>query len=287
MNNSLKILIVGATGYIGKRIFERLFRLYTTYGTSTSGNNGTIKLNLLTPNDFNFNLIEKDDFVILTSAISEPDLCTKQITFTWQVNVKGTIEFINRVLDRGGRVIFFSSDVVYGNQEIVFDENQPCNPLGVYAEMKCEVEREFAQVNSFKSVRLSYVFSSEDKFTHYICCCAQQGKTVEIFQSFFRAIVYREDVVSGIHMLLESWNDFPERYINFGGPEILSRVQFVECLKNIAFCNLDYKVSEPPKEFFEQRPRFIAMKSPVFSKLLGRLPLTLSEAAFVEFKIHN
>ncbi len=57
------------------------------------------------------------------------------------MNVTGTSNFIQSVIDRGARVVFFSRDTVYGEREDAFDESAVCNPAGEYAEMKREVEQ--------------------------------------------------------------------------------------------------------------------------------------------------
>jgi hypothetical protein len=46
---------------------------------------------------------------------------------------------------------------------------------------------------------------------------------------------------------------------------------------------LKFKVTEPAVEFFANRPRVIAMRSPFLAELLGRPALTLREAILKEF----
>jgi nucleoside-diphosphate-sugar epimerase len=158
-----------------------------------------------------------------------------------------------------------------------------CNPAGEYAEMKREVERRFSGNASFKAIRLSYVFSREDKFSRYLAGCAERNEEADLFHPFFRAIVHRDDVVEGALALVARWDEVPEQVINFGGPQVLSRVDFAECLREAHFNGLRFKVTEPGADFFKNRPRVIAMTSPVFARLLRRPPRTLREAARLEF----
>ena len=97
--------------------------------------------------------------------------------------------------------------------------------------MKCEVEQRFSGNASFKAIRLSYVFSREDKFSRYLTGCAERNEEADLFHPFFRAIVHRDDVVDGALALAAHWDDFPEQVINFGGPQVLSRIEFAECLR--------------------------------------------------------
>jgi len=165
----------------------------------------------------------------------------------------------------------------------VFDEGANSNPAGEYALMKYEVEQRFLDNPSFKAIRLSYVYSLQDKLSCYLTGCVNQNEEAELFHPFFRAVVYLDDVVSGVLALADRWAETPERIINFGGPQVLSRIDFAECLRKAYLHDLRFKVTEPEADFFKNRPRFISMTSPIFTRLLGRPPQTLFEAAQLEF----
>jgi nucleoside-diphosphate-sugar epimerase len=283
MNNNPKLIVVGASGYIGKPLHRSAITRSLFYGTSSTGGGDLIRLQLDVPDEFDYGLIHPSDVVLLTAAISAPDICAREHARAWAVNVTGTSEFITKVMARGGRIIFFSSDTVYGECNNTFDETSQVNPAGEYAEMKQEVEKRFLDNPLFKVIRLSYVFSREDKFTKYLSGCAERGEEAELFHPFYRAIVHRDDVVEGALALAERWDEFPQPVINFGGPEVLSRIDFAECLKSAALPTLKYRVTEPGDDFFENRPRVIAMSSNVLPELLGRSSHRLLEAAQIEF----
>lgn len=279
----MKVYVIGATGYLGKPLLMHAETKFPACGTTSSSTEHLLSLRLDEPVRFDYDCIQGGDVVILTAAISSPDVCSKEYELAWSINVTGTSTFVNNVIARGARVIFFSSDTVYGEREVEFDEAVACNPAGEYAEMKCEVEQRFAGNASFKAIRLSYVFSREDKFSRYLADCVERNEAAALFHPFFRAIVHRDDVVEGALALAENWDEVPEQVINFGGPQVLSRIDFAECLREAYFNDLRFKVMEPGEDFFNNRPRVIAMKSPVFARLLGRQPRTLFEAARLEF----
>lgn len=251
--------------------------------TSRVAREGTIQLDLQHPYSFDYEAIAPGLCVFILAAISAPDICAREYDRAWAVNVSGTSSFIQAVIDRGARVIFFSSDTVYGERKDEFDETAAPNSAGEYAEMKREVEQRFSGNASFKAIRLSYVFSREDKFSRYLAGCAERNEEADLFHPFFRAIVHRDDVVEGALALALRWGEVSEQIINFGGPQVLSRIDFAECLRNEYFHDLRFKVTEPGADFFRNRPRVIAMTSPVFARLLGRPPRTLCEAARLEF----
>ena len=279
----MRLLIAGTSGYIGSPLLESAKVACYACGTSSMYVSGLQSLRLERPDDFDYSLIQPADVVLLSAAISAPDICAREHSRAWAVNVTGTSEFITQVISRGGRVVFFSSDTVYGERGDAFDETAKSNPAGEYAEMKAEVEKRFLGNPLFKSIRLSYVFSWEDKFTKYLSGCTERGEEAELFHPFYRAIVHRNDVVEGVLALAQRWDEFPQQVINFGGPEVLSRIDFAECLQRIALPGLRFRVTEPGDEFFKNRPRVIAMSSDILPKLLGRLSRTMAEAARVEF----
>ena len=278
----MSFVIIGASGYIGLHLLEKAPS--DSWGTASGCRaSGLMGFDLAHSDRFPWGQLFKGDVIFMTAAISSPDICACEHARAWAVNVTGTSEFITNVIARGGRVVFFSSDTVYGERSDTFDESAESNPAGEYAEMKSEVEKRFLGNPLFKSIRLSYVFSREDKFTKYLSGCAERGEEVELFHPFYRAIVHRNDVVEGALALAQRWDEFPQPVINFGGPEVLSRIDFAECLKHAALPKLKYRVTEPGDEFFNNRPRIIAMSSNVLPELLGRASRCLLEAAQIEF----
>lgn len=276
---SNKIWIIGCSGLIGRGLYSAAKKMAAHRRLSCELL--TCRLNDISSiEDTSFG---EGDIVFLLAAISSPDTCRGEHEKAREVNVVGTSALIQRVIAHGARVVFFSSDTVYGEREDGLDETAVCNPAGEYAEMKREVEQRFAGNESFKAIRLSYVFSREDKFSRYLTACAERNEEADLFHPFFRAIVHRDDVVEGALALAKHWDEVPEQVINFGGPQLLSRIDFAECLREVRLHDLRFKVTEPGADFFKNRPRIIAMTSPVFARLLGRQPRTLSEAARLEF----
>jgi len=276
------VVVIGASGYIGALLL--LNAPHGSWGTSSGREaSGLVGVDLTNPEMFPWDRLHGDDVVVMTAAISAPDICACEHERAWTVNVTGTSELISQVISRGARVVFFSSDTVYGERGDTFDETAKNNPVGEYAEMKAEVEKRFLGNPLFKSIRLSYVFSREDKFTKYLSGCAERDQEAELFHPFYRAIVHRDDVVDGALALAHRWDEFPQQVINFGGPEVLSRIDFAECLKHNALPDLRFRVTEPGDEFFKNRPRVIAMSSEILPVLLGRPSRTLAEAVRIEF----
>lgn len=274
---------MGATGYLGRVLYNQTPASFVPMGTTRADVKNLTRLDLNYPNEFNYNHISEKDTLILTAAISAPDVCSSDFENSWNLNVEGTTKFINRATERGARIIFCSSDAIYGETSVNAFENTPPSPLGEYAKMKLEVENRSQDNPLFKAIRLSYIFSNEDKFTKYLISCAKLNSEAEVFHPFNRAVIYRQDVVDGIFSLAQKWEEFPQKIINFGGHSTISRVDFSKLMQKIAIPNLQLKIVEPADDFFSNRPRVISMKSQTLEKLLGRETTTLEQAIKKEF----
>ena len=280
----MKVVVVGSHGYIARRTIQVLQDIQThVVPVSSRAGAGELCLDLRWTQFFCYEEIYRGDVVLMAAAISSPDICRDQRDFVISVNVTGTMDFLSRCLDRGARIIFLSSDTVYGERASDFDETATCNPVGEYAMMKHEVEGRFLGNPSFKTIRLSYVFSREDKFTKYLCGCAERGEEAEIFHPFNRAVVHRDDVVQGAIALARRWDEFPQSVINFGGPDVISRIEFAQTMKDSVLPALRFRQIDPAEEFFANRPRIIQMKSPLLASLLERPARSLRYAAHLEF----
>jgi len=283
--NPQKIIVIGASGNLGKRLLEKACKKYSCIGTSSRGEHNLMLLDLQNPGNFVKDNVRPGDMVIITAAISAPDICANEHKYAFNVNVTGTSKLIGDSLAAGAKVLFFSSDMVYGEKENYFDEGLACDPVGEYAIMKHDIERKYVDCTSFKSIRLSYVFSKDDKFTSYLINCENRQVEAEVFHPFYRSVIYRDDVVDGVLGLVEKWDQIIERNINFGGAELISRADFASLLVGLKLINLRLRISNPPSNFFEKRPRTIAMRSNLLTTLIGRPPVNLSDAIKIEFDI--
>jgi dTDP-4-dehydrorhamnose reductase len=275
---NFKLIIAGADGYIGQRIQRRVQNNNNVILLSPLSNDNYKFFDLLQISKFNFNIINKSDTIILLAGISSPDLCNKQYQYSFKINVIGTIEFISCCLKKGARVLFFSSDTIYGNSKERNDENIfPTNPIGEYGNMKLLVEKYFRGEPNFKSFRLSYVFSWNDKFMIYLRECFEREITAEIYDPLIRKVVYIEDLISCIINIHKGWEKFNNQYFNICGPDYLSRVEIANYfIQNIGHLNL--KIIKPDNDFFKARPPKINFNSLNSTLLLGKNFTPISEA---------
>ena len=283
--------IIGAKGNIGSRLVEKTEGKYDIRKVVSPArphlfthDSGYHVINLAEDGfRYDFDTLKMGDTVAFCAAISEPSVCANQFQDSLRVNVTSTGDFIYEALKRGCKVIFLSSDAVYGNVLGEFDEEEKVDPLGVYAEMKAVVEKRFLEYPLFKVLRLSYNFFKEDRFTTYLRNCAEEGATAEIFDPFSRSVVHRDDTVDAIIALYNNWDVCEESVINCGGPETLSRVEFAKILKDSVYPDLKMKMVTPNEKFYNDRPAIVSMRSNHLEEVLGRPARSIQDAVTLEF----
>ena len=283
--------IVGAQGNIGSRLVEKTEGKYDIRKITSPSRvhllteaNAYHVINLAEDiSNYDYDTLKMGDTVAFTAAISEPSVCADQFEVALRVNITSTGDFIYEALKRGCKVIFLSSDAVYGNVLGEFDEEETVDPLGVYAEMKALVEKRFLEYPLFKVLRLSYNFFKDDRFTTYLKNCVEEEATAELFDPFSRSVVHRDDTVDAIISLYNNWEVCEENVINCGGPETLSRVQFADILKKSVFPKLKTKVTTPGDKFYNDRPAIVSMRSNLLEQVLGRPARSIEDAATLEF----
>ncbi|WP_370979192.1 NAD-dependent epimerase/dehydratase family protein [Agaribacterium sp. ZY112] len=271
--NLSKVLVVGRNGVVAKH----LLRMRDDFLSTSTQDGADYRFELANPRDFDYSEFGVGDTVIFTAAISSPDRCSREYDFAYRINVVGTKYAISRFLERGVKVLFFSSDVVYGESESVVDEESTTNPFGEYAAMKEEVERQFAGNPLFKILRLSYVISSLDSFVQYVVSCIKSGEEAEVFYPLSRKVIDVEDVVEATIRIVEDWDAYKYPVLNLCGEVDVQREEIAQLIDSSSQSaeRLKYRCVDLPEGFWDSRPKIINVESRHLSSLLGRKPRSI------------
>ena len=250
--------LIGAKGNLGRRLLEK----------------SSDEVELITTRldqhqlDYDFQSLTDKDVIAFCAAISEPTVCANNPELAMMVNVEKTIEFIEKSIQYGARVIFMSSDTVINN-------------VGIYAHMKSKVEKYIMGNLNVKILRSSYNFFRQDRFTSYLEKCVLNNEVAEVFSPFERYVIHRDDTVDAILSLSKNW--IGSQIINCGGLENVCRKEIAEVLREEIYPNLKMKIIKPPESFYKDRPSSIPMVSTELSTILGRPQRSLRESIRMEF----
>lgn len=212
------------------------------------------------------------DVMIFLAAISSPDICNDEFERCWAVNVVGTTRLIQRAIDAGIKVIFFSSDAVFGEDKgIPFTEDSTTAANTAYGKTKKAVEDTFKPEPLFKAIRLSYVVSKTDKFVRYCLGCMERNETAEVFHPFYRNCITVSVVAKVINWLISNWGVLDTSVLNIAGSELVSRVRIADEVNRLCGKRLKYRVEDPGIDFFTKRSAITQMTSKYLYDL-GILP---------------
>ena len=274
MNASPRVFVLGASGMIGRNL--------------TAANPDWIKIDFDQPHVMDLasydvaarlpDYFRSGDRVVFCAAISKPNICENEPGLCWRVNVASTGALIERMLDRGVRVIFFSSDLVFDGSGDSYGEEDAHAPVGVYGKTKSAIEQRFWGEAHFKVARLSYVLSTTDAFSSQLIDHARTGQHFSVFDPLLRSVVYVGDLVVCIENLVASFDDIHYGIINCGGPTLASRKDMVDAFLRASGRSIPMSFVRPGPEFYKLRPERINLRTERFNEVLGRPPKSLDEA---------
>lgn len=260
----MRVALVGSSGYIAGFIFERLLKEPDVNSVITIDMtaDANIHLNLSEAWKFEYDILDEIDYIIFTAAISGPDRCAEEFDNCWEVNVTGTKFFIREAIKHHCRVLFFSSDAVFGDiSGEIYTEKSETQANTSYGRMKKAVEDEFKNESLFKAIRLSYVVSSKDRFMTYCFECIKNNKVAEIFHPFYRNMIVVSDVVEVVVYFARHWEEYEPTFLNVAGKELISRIRVADEINRFVGGKLRYTISVPGENFFANRPCITQMSS--------------------------
>lgn len=207
MNKSpSSLVIVGANGFVGRN----LSRFASQF----------MNVHLMEPTKFNIPAkLNKSSVFVYLRAISSPTFVQINPALSTEINSVNTFKNISKVLSAGYKVIFASSDIVYGHSSVkVFSENDSVNPWGLYAKQKNEIEKKFVTHENFISLRLSLITGNGSKLEQIL----KSESAPKIAQGVVRNPVHIGFVLESIRRLIKvnSFRSiFPQGCINIGGKD--------------------------------------------------------------------
>ncbi len=161
----MSILIVGASGFIGDRLYQSFSKKYHTFGTSSQNIDGLFHFNIVKDDieqllkTIQFKDIPK--IAIITTAISNIDQCFKQKELAYHINVTKMEKLIQTLNHNGFKVIFLSTDFVFDGKDGNYYETTSQNPITEYGKQKAIIEQNIFKYSSSNVVaRLSKTVSN-------------------------------------------------------------------------------------------------------------------------------
>jgi len=226
---SYKVLIIGASGFVGSHVLRQLPPGAEAVGTCSSGTVGDlVPLDVRDPARITqvFRSV-KPRLVIMTAALADADHCERDTQGSHLVNVEGPRSVAHACEEAGARLVFFSTDYVFDGGSGPNAETDPVNPIISYGAQKAGAERAvlFASADALV-IRTSLVYGPrpDDKgLITRLVRALRAGRTFAANPEQFNSPTCVADLVEGVWKLVEG----EKRGIyHLAGPECMSRFQF-------------------------------------------------------------
>jgi len=206
-----RILVTGANGLLGTKIFNLLYSDHTVVGIDISeGENSKVKLLDICDKGGLASLFKdfRPTTVIHAAAISLPDECEKKHQEAWKVNVEGTRNVADISRKYGTKMVFTSSLHVFDGKRGNYSERDKPSPINQYGRTKLAGER--IVLNSSPNnlvLRLGTLYGHNAHRKDYVLEVSRKfalGVKVGGFTDLFRNYTLIDDFAPNILCLLEN-----------------------------------------------------------------------------------
>jgi dTDP-4-dehydrorhamnose reductase len=250
-----KLMITGAGGSLGKEMIEVLSDKYIILPTTIIPTEVShIKLDLSDYNEID-RLMEnfKPDYVLHLAAITDLEMCEKNLPFSYSVNTLTTKNVAQLCSKYGATMIYTSTANVFNGEKECYvetDEPLPLNVYGLTKQMGEMMVQYYSQ--KFLILRLAWlVGGGVDNDKKFIGRLVQQimagHKTINAVDDKLGSISYAPDVAKTMSALLENSS---EGIYHIASPGAVSRYEIAKLVVSILGYERDVKVNKVSSDFF-------------------------------------
>lgn len=281
------ILVIGASGLIGRRITDYLGndRVVPTFNTTSV--DGGLRFDIARMRLRDIVDLQKGAFshAVLLPSVTSIDFCAKYPEDSGKVNVSGLTMAIDDLAERGVTPIFVSSDAVFNGLSPLRRDDEAIDPILVYGKQKGIVEHHLL-AHSPKGVviRISKVISARPSertlFTEWLSA-VQQGQEILCAEDQWLTPVDLDDVVAAVGFFVSHEHS---GIFNVCGSERVSRIDLLTRL--LAAAPPDFRMRARIKRchladipVLETRPLDCSMSNEKYRHLSGLRITPIDETA--------
>lgn len=161
------ILVTGASGFLGKKIYHVLKRNYNVVGIKGHSNKDAefTAINLTNFDEIDaYIALTKPNLIIHTAGIAEPEKCMNDKNDAEKINVEAVKKLVQICQKRNIKLIHISTDYVFeGNKEEPYKKTDIRNPKNFYGETKKKAEDIVLEYKNSLIVRVPILYGYNDE----------------------------------------------------------------------------------------------------------------------------
>jgi dTDP-4-dehydrorhamnose reductase len=193
----MRVVLTGASGQLGSHVVQELVRAghaVFPWSHTVSGDRCGLKLTPVDVTDegsVHSALAESDpEVVVHAAAMATAEEVRKDPQSGRAVNVEGTRRLLDWCRDRGRRLVFTSTDLVFDGTGSWYRETDEPRPIMAYGQTKAEAEKHVLELPGGLVARLSLLFgpssSGRNSFFDLALAALRAGKPQVFFEDEYR-----------------------------------------------------------------------------------------------------
>jgi dTDP-4-dehydrorhamnose reductase len=168
----MKIAIIGGSSFIGsnfvKSFSKKNYEIKYSYFKNTPLFKNGFQLDITnkeTTKEFFKN--NKSDIVIISTALTNVDLCETNPNLAEAINVKGTQNIIDACKNSNIKIIYISTSAVFDGKKSEYNEEDKPNPTSVYGATKLKGEKIVIESNNpYLILRTDQPYGWKERWQH-------------------------------------------------------------------------------------------------------------------------
>lgn len=279
------LLLTGASGFVGARLAAGLSKEWRVVPAGRNPPSGGVSLDLA---DFDsiaraFDAV-RPAAVVHAGAEADPDRAEDDPPRAKLLNHLATREVAFRAAAAGARLVFFSTDLVFDGERGWYAEDDPANPLSVYARTKLDAEEAvLTRAAGAVVLRVSSCYGrplgGRPGFVDHMTAALSAGEPVMAFVDQWRSSTAADQLPEVVSRVLKDPD--LEGVYHWGGAERATRHEAARTFARVRGFDegLVREARAADRRFKAVRPRDCSLDSSRLAAALGLAPLTY-EAGF-------
>lgn len=237
------MILVTGSGLLGSDVIRVLRKEHEVTGTFNSNpKKDAIRLDITDRGDTIRAIGElKPECVVHTAALTNVDYCEDHKDEAMAINDKGTKNVVDAARMAGARVVYVSTDFVFDGARGMYREDDPVNPVSVYAYSKLMGEYRVNELQGSAIARTSVVYgNARQNFVTWVRDSLAKCQAIKVVTDQYNSPTLSYDCAMAIAALIK--NNAEGIYHTAGG-ERISRFDFA--VKIARFYGLDEGLIQP------------------------------------------
>jgi dTDP-4-dehydrorhamnose reductase len=231
-----RILIIGASGFLGGSIYKELCSYFSTFGTYCTDNISLSK----NKHFFQYNIEEDDIFEIL--EITKPDIIISSLRGDFSKQVIVHQHLCEYIMKNKSKLIFLSSANVFdAYSKFPSYEYDKTLSNSIYGHFKIKIENMLLRLPKYKVaiLRLPMVFGKHSPRIHEIIQNLKDKEPIEVFPNLIMNVTTDYKVTQQIHYMI---NRNKSGVFHLGSTDLVHHDDFIkEIIELLGYENALYK----------------------------------------------